>query len=202
MSKSSCIFCKKMFSNIIKHEDNCPKQFKVLIGPDYEKVNCKHCSRSFYKEDKNYWDYYNDKLVHRTEYGIWKHLRAAHRITENIEEHYEKIVHVPEINIEPEIIESTSFRVIPNSKYTIDENGVIKNQSNKIIKSYQNTNGTYYISIIIDHERIRKQVAYFVALAFIDNPNNYQYVIHKDNNRQNNHYTNLEWSDKKEYLKL
>lgn len=59
------------------------------------------------------------------------------------------------------------------------------------------SNGTHYIELTIDYERVRKSVAYFVALAFIDNPNNYQYVIHKDKDRHNNHYTNIEWSDKK-----
>lgn len=203
MPKSRCIFCKGLYVDIIKHEDNCPKQFKVLIGPDYEKVRCKHCPREFYKADKHYWDYYQDKLVHRTEYGIWKHLRAVHRITENIEEHYESIIHIPEVDPEPvEKIESKSTRYIPKSKYEIDENGVVTNQSGRVIKSNQMANGTHYIELTIDYERVRKSVAYFVALAFIENPNNYEYVIHKDKDRHNNHYTNLEWSDKKEYLKL
>lgn len=203
MPKSKCIFCKGLYVDIIKHEDNCPKQFKVLIGPDYEKVKCKHCPREFYKVDKHYWDYFRDKLVYRTEYGIWKHLRAVHRITDNIEEHYETIVHVPEVDPEPaEKIESKSTKYIPKSKYEIDENGVVTNQSGRVIKSNQMANGTHYIELTVDYERIRKPVAYFVALAFIENPNNYQYVIHKDKDRLNNHFTNLEWSDKKEYLKL
>ena len=203
MPKSKCIFCKKLYVDIIKHEDNCPKQFKVLIGPDYEKVRCNHCPREFYKADKHYWDYYQDKLVHRTEYGIWKHLRAAHRITENIEEHYESIIHIPEVDPEAvEKIESKSTRYIPKSKYEIDENGVVTNQSGRVIKSNQMSNGTHYIELTIDYERVRKPVAYFVALAFIENPNNYEHVIHKDKDRHNNHYTNLEWSEKKEYLKL
>uniref|UniRef100_A0AAU8MH93 Homing endonuclease n=1 Tax=Geladintestivirus 5 TaxID=3233137 RepID=A0AAU8MH93_9CAUD len=32
-----------------------------------------------------------------------------------------------------------------------------------------------------------------VAMAFIDNPNNYKYVNHKDENKQNNNVENLEW---------
>ena len=32
-----------------------------------------------------------------------------------------------------------------------------------------------------------------MALAFIDNPNNYPVVNHKDENKQNNSVENLEW---------
>ena len=78
MPKSRCTFCKSLFTDIIRHEDNCVKQYKVLIGPDYEKVKCKHCVREFYKEDKHYWDYWENKLVKRIEYGIWKHSRVFH----------------------------------------------------------------------------------------------------------------------------
>ena len=33
-----------------------------------------------------------------------------------------------------------------------------------------------------------------VAEAFVPNPDNLPYVLHKDGNRENNNYTNLEWS--------
>jgi hypothetical protein len=32
-----------------------------------------------------------------------------------------------------------------------------------------------------------------VAQAFVENPNNYLYVLHKDGNLENNHAVNLEW---------
>lgn len=89
---SQCTFCKKIFKNVLKHEDNCVKQFKVLIGPDYEKVRCIHCKKVFYKEDKYYWNYINNKATRMVEYGIWKHLKHRHHIENNIEDHQEKII--------------------------------------------------------------------------------------------------------------
>jgi len=38
-----------------------------------------------------------------------------------------------------------------------------------------------------------KSVHRLVALAYIPNPNNYPIVRHLDNNKYNNHVSNLEW---------
>ena len=49
------------------------------------------------------------------------------------------------------------------------------------------------------YRRVRRQgrtikVHRQVAEAFIPNPDNLPNVLHKDGDRDNNHYTNLEWS--------
>lgn len=51
------------------------------------------------------------------------------------------------------------------------------------------------------YRRVRLQGKTFkvhrlVAEAFIPNPDNLSYVLHKDGNRENNIASNLEWSDK------
>ena len=51
------------------------------------------------------------------------------------------------------------------------------------------------------YRRVRLQGKTFkvhrlVAEAFIPNPFRLPNVLHKDGNRENNHYTNLEWSDR------
>ena len=51
------------------------------------------------------------------------------------------------------------------------------------------------------YRRVRLQGRTFkvhrlVAEAFVPNPYNLPYVLHKDGDRDNNHYTNLKWSSR------
>ena len=52
-----------------------------------------------------------------------------------------------------------------------------------------------YIAVMLSKNRKSKLalVHRLVAMAFVDNPNNYSIVNHKDENQQNNHVDNLEW---------
>jgi len=78
------------------------------------------------------------------------------------------------------------------------------------VKSFLRTN---FIKPVITHrgyysvcirKRNGKKINYvihrLVALAFIPNPENKPEVNHKDSNKLNNHYSNLEWMTKRENI--
>lgn len=60
----------------------------------------------------------------------------------------------------------------------------------------QINNGRYYNYVSLNG--IKKYVHRLVAITFIDNPNNLREVNHKDLNKQNNRFENLEWVTSKE----
>lgn len=82
---------------------------------------------------------------------------------------------------------------IEGFNYQISDQGRIRNKSNEIltpftikggIKAVFLFNGTYHL----------RTVSNLVATAFVENPNSYKFVRHKDKNRSNLVYTNLEWT--------
>lgn len=79
--------------------------------------------------------------------------------------------------------------------YKISEYGdIFSIKSNKIKKIRVNIRHGYLdIDLYKDGKCKWKRVHRLVAEAFISNPNNLPIVMHIDNNKQNNHYTNLKW---------
>lgn len=86
-----------------------------------------------------------------------------------------------------------------NSVYQISNFGNVKSINyhrsgkEKIIKPLKRKDG--YLKVILYNNG--KTKSYFihrlVAQAFLNNPNNYEYVNHKDENKENNHIDNLEF---------
>ena len=84
------------------------------------------------------------------------------------------------------------MRVIPNHKdYSITTHGDVisyKGRTPRLIRSWDNDG---YDRVKIDG--VKYLAHRLVAECYISNPNNLPQVHHKDHNRRNNHYTNLEW---------
>lgn len=81
-----------------------------------------------------------------------------------------------------------------NDLYGITNYGrVISLKYNIVLISRKDNNGYLYNCIRVNHKNIYVKPHRLVAKYFIDNYNNYNCVNHKDENKLNNHYTNLEW---------
>lgn len=81
--------------------------------------------------------------------------------------------------------------------YKVSDTGeVFSIKRNKMLKPYEKKN---YLGVYLCQNNIRKFMSLhrLVALTFIDNPNNYPQVNHKDENTKNNVVENLEWCSAK-----
>ena len=71
----------------------------------------------------------------------------------------------------------------------------------KILKIQKQRNGYFTIDLHMNGKFERKIIHRLVAETFISNPNNYQYINHKDSNTSNNRVDNLEWCTQKYNIK-
>ncbi len=80
-----------------------------------------------------------------------------------------------------------------DSKYLVYENGDIQNEKTKrILKPQSNGNGYLKVTLTIKGNQIQRYVHRLVAYAYL--PNSWKEQInHKDGDKSNNHFTNLEW---------
>ena len=82
--------------------------------------------------------------------------------------------------------------------YEVSESGVVRRINNHhIIKPAVHKDGYHVIRIRHCGKTITEYAHRLVAAAFIPNPNEYEIVNHKDENRQNNSVSNLEWCDRR-----
>ena len=79
--------------------------------------------------------------------------------------------------------------------YQVSEFGDIKNAKTGIIRKTRINQKHGYIDVDLykDGKCSWKRVHRIVAEAFIPNPDELPIVMHLDNNKINNHYTNLQW---------
>lgn len=78
--------------------------------------------------------------------------------------------------------------------YSITEDGrIFSKRSQRFLKASLKENGYVYIELNIEGDVYYKRVHRLVAETYIPNPDNKLMVNHKDGNKSNNHFTNLEW---------
>lgn len=78
---------------------------------------------------------------------------------------------------------------IAETGYSVREDGIIVSPEGKELKGYF-VKG--FLCVQINGKRLK--IHRLVAQAFIPNPMDLPYVLHKDGDKINNKYTNLEWS--------
>lgn len=88
--------------------------------------------------------------------------------------------------------------------YEVSNYGDVKSLSYKtpkLLRKYYSKDGYIQYSLYINGKQFRTGAHRLVALAFIPNPKNKETVNHKDGNKHNNYYKNLEWMSRSEQMK-
>lgn len=96
-------------------------------------------------------------------------------------------------------------------KFSVTEDGHIfytdGRKSGCELRQHENADGYMVVTLFTKNGSgkllysTRERVHRIVATVFVENPNGYNEVNHKDFNRKNNHYSNLEWTTHTENIK-
>jgi hypothetical protein len=85
------------------------------------------------------------------------------------------------------------------SQYEVNLSGIIRHKETKKIR-VQTKEKSGYMKVGLGKpgkNQVGVRVHRIVCVAFIPNPNGFNVVNHKDGNKANNHYSNLEWCTNK-----
>lgn len=79
--------------------------------------------------------------------------------------------------------------------YQVSNLGDVKSlfRYKKVLKPIKSNHGYLKVNLYKEHKHKLVNVHKLVAEAFLDNPNNYKYINHKDENKTNNNVENLEF---------
>lgn len=88
------------------------------------------------------------------------------------------------------------------SSYGITENGQVWSyKSNKFLSQRYDKYGYLRVTLMNDDKKMKTELVHkLVALAYIPNPDGKETVNHKDENKENNCVSNLEWMTRQENL--
>ena len=85
--------------------------------------------------------------------------------------------------------------------YQISNYGnVFSKNRNKILSPCDDSHGYLMVHLWKNNRQYVKKIHRLVAETFLENPNNFQDVNHKDENKKNNNISNLEWISRKDNL--
>lgn len=84
-------------------------------------------------------------------------------------------------------------RVKSLDRWVKSRNGSVRFYKGRILKPITGSNGYLFVNLCKDGKVKVFTVHRLVAEAFLPNPHNYPCVNHKDENKQNNNVSNLEW---------
>ena len=76
--------------------------------------------------------------------------------------------------------------------YQVSSYGRVRKKNGKELSRRKDKDGYLIVTLFKDGDRADYKVHRLVGMAFIDNPNNYPIINHKDEIRSNNHVENLE----------
>lgn len=82
--------------------------------------------------------------------------------------------------------------------YQISNTGLVKSfkvtKNGRLVNGGEMTSGYRYVRLTKNGKVFNRSIHRLLAIAFIDNPNNYEDVNHINGNKLDNNVKNLEWS--------